>query len=93
MESYSRYNVTIMTSIATENQTFGGEAIKTTIETIIRMQEIPASVGNAITVKKEATGLLIVGQKRENINTMTSTTSSWEPHYVDKFKNRTMKNI
>ena len=57
------------------------------------MQEIPASTGNAINVKKEATGLWIVRQKKENRNTMTYITTSWEPHYMEKFKNRTMNNI
>ena len=93
MSSSSRDNVTIVTSTATEPQTVGGTAIKMKIETTIRLQEIPASMGNAINVKKEATGMLIFDQIKKNINTMMSTTSSWEPYYVEKFKKRTMKNI
>ena len=57
------------------------------------MQEILDQMGNAINVKKKATGMLIVGQRKENKITMASTTSSWETHYVGKFKNRTIKNI
>ena len=51
MTSYSKENVKIVTSAATEHQTVGGAAIKIKIETTIRMQEIPASMGNAINVK------------------------------------------
>ena len=93
MESSSRYIVTIVTSTATYRQNVGEAAIKMTKEKTTRMQEILDQMGNAINVKKEARGLLIVGQKKENKITMTSTTSSWEPHYVGKFKNRTMNNI
>ena len=82
-----------MTSTNTVRQTVWGAAIKMKIETTIRLQEIPDSMGNAITVKKEAIGMLIVGQRKENRKTMTSTASSWEPHYVEKFKKITMKNI
>ena len=68
-------------------------AIKMTTETTIRPQESPVSMSNSITVEKYATGLLVVGHRKENIKTMTSTTSSWDPHSVDIFKKITMKNI
>ena len=64
MVSYSRYKVTIVTSTSIENQTDGWKEIEMTTETTIRLQESPASVGNAITVEKEAIGLLIVGQRK-----------------------------
>ena len=86
-------NVTIMTSMDTERHTVGETAIKMTTETTIRLKESTASILNTITVVKEATGLLIFVERNENRNTMTSTTSSWEPHSVEKFKKRIMKNI
>ena len=48
----SRENVKIVTSTATERHTVGGTAIKITTETTIIMQEISASMGNAIIVVK-----------------------------------------
>ena len=65
MASSSRYNEIIVTSTATESQTIGGTEIKMKIETTIKMQEIPDSMGNAITLKKEATGLLIFDKERK----------------------------
>ena len=49
MASSSRKNVTIVTS---RGQTVVGTEIKMKIETKIIMQEIPASMGNAINAKK-----------------------------------------
>ena len=53
----------------------------------------PRFNGGSTNVGKEATGMLIVGRRKQKRNTMISTTSLWEPHYVEKFKKRTMKNI
>ena len=76
---------------ATDRQTFG--ETNTTMETKIRLQESLTSKGNAATAEKEVTRLLVVGQKKENINMITSTTSLWDPHYVDNYKKITMKKI
>ena len=65
MESYSRENVTIVTSTATERQTVGGKEIKTKIEIKIRLQEIPASMGNAINVKNRPQGCLLLDKERK----------------------------
>ena len=93
MVSSSRENITSVASMAIENQTVGETEIKTTTETSIRLQESPASTGNATPVEKEATGLLIVGRRKEKRKTMILTTSSWEPHFVEKYKNITMNKI
>ena len=37
---------------------------KTKTETVIRLKKGPASTGNATTLVKESTGLLIVGRKK-----------------------------
>ena len=51
--------------------------LKTTkTETTIILREIPASTGNAKTVVKEVTGMMIVGQRNEIIKTMAPTTYS-----------------
>ena len=63
MTSYSRENVKIVKCTDAGRQTVGGEAIKMKIETTIRMQDIHASMRNEITGKREATGLLAVGQR------------------------------
>ena len=76
--SSSGYNETSVGSTATERQTVG--ETKTTTETIIGLQEIPASTGNATTVEKEVTGLFIVGRIKEKRKTMTSTNDSQEPN-------------
>ena len=59
----------------------------------IRLQEIPVSTGNATTVEKEVTRLLVVGKRKENRNNMTSTTYLWEQHYAERYKKRKMKKI
>ena len=82
-----------MTSTDTERHTVGETEIKMTTETTTRMKESPASMGNAITVGKEATGLLLVGRITEDKNTITLKTSYWEPYSVENFKKRTMKNM
>ena len=56
MSSSSRENVTIVTSTATEPQTVGGTEMKMKIETTIRLQEITASMDNAINLKKRPQG-------------------------------------
>ena len=61
MANYSRNNETSVVSIATERQVVGETAIRITTEITLRLQEIPASKGNAKTVEKDATGMLIVG--------------------------------
>ena len=75
IENYSRANVTSVASMATELQTVGEIATKMTIEKTIRIQESPASTGNAKTAEKESTRLLIVGQRKKNRKTMTLTNS------------------
>ena len=50
-------------------------------------------MGNAIPAEEESTGLIIVGQRKENRKTMTSTTYSWEKNYVENFKKGTIKKI
>ena len=72
MESYSRMNVTIMD---TERDTVGEKVIKMTTEMTIKLQEMPTSTVNAITVEKEATRLLVVGRGKKKRKTMTSETS------------------
>ena len=89
--SSSRMNATSVASTATERHTAGETKTKT--ETTIRLKEITSSTGNAKTVIKEVTGLLIVGRRQENRNMMTSTTYLWEQHYVEKSKKRTIKKI
>ena len=37
--------------------------------------------------------MLIVGKRKENRKMMTLTTYSWEQHYVEKYKERTIKKI
>ena len=64
MESSSRENATSVASMATDCQTVGETEIKTTTETIIRLEENPAPTGNATTVEKEATVPLIVGRRK-----------------------------
>ena len=81
-------NATSVVSTATERQTVRK---KRKTETTIRLKESPASTGNATTVVKEFTGLLIVGLRKEKRKTMTSITYSWEQHYVDKSKERMRK--
>ena len=51
----------------------------------------PRFTGNAKTVEKEATRLLIFGRRKERRKTMASTTSLWEAHSMDNFKKKTMK--
>ena len=63
-----------------DHQTVG--ETKTKLEATISLKEIPASTGNGTTMVKEVMGQLIVGRRKENIKTMTSTTYSWEKHYV-----------
>ena len=75
IENSSRANVTSVASMATELQTVGEIATKMTIEKTIRLQESPASTGNATTAEKESTRLLIVGQRKKNRKTMTLTNS------------------
>ena len=58
-----------------------------------KITENPASTENSTTVEKEDTGKLIVGRIKGKIKTMTSTTSLWEPHSVEKSKKMTRKNI
>ena len=50
--------------MAIERRTFGKTAPKMTTETTIKLQEIPASMGNSTTVEKEATMLLIDGRRK-----------------------------
>ena len=50
MANYSRNNETSVVSIATERQIVGETAIRITTEITLRLQEIPASKGNAKTV-------------------------------------------
>ena len=64
-----------------------------TTEMTIILQESPASTENATAVEKEATRMFIVGQRKKNRKTMPSTTSLWEPRYVDNSKKRTMEKI
>ena len=82
-----------MACTATERQTVCEIATKMITETTIILQAIPATLGNATTVGKGATRLLVVGRRKERINMMMSTTSSWGPHNVEKSKKITMKNI
>ena len=42
---------------------------------------------------KEATWLLIIGKIKGKRYTMTFTTSLWDPYYVEKLNNITMKKI
>ena len=56
MDGSSSYIVTIVTSTATYRQNFGEGAIKMKTETIIRMQEIAASVGYVIDMKMRPEG-------------------------------------
>ena len=50
-------------------------------------------MGNAIPAEEESTGLIIVGQRKENRKTMTSAIYSWEKKSVENSKKRTTKNI
>ena len=50
-------------------------------------------MGNAINVEKEATGMLIVGQRKKNRKTMTLPNSLWEPDYVETLKKKRMKKM
>ena len=61
--------------MATNSQTIGETVTKMATETTARLQEIPASTGNATTVVKKDTRLLIVGRRKEKRKTMTLTTS------------------
>ena len=83
-------NSTSVVGTATKRETVGK---KTKTEMTIKLQESPASMGNAKTVGKEDTGLLIVGRGKEKIETMTSTTYLWDSHSVDKYNKRTIKKI
>ena len=58
-----------------------------------RLQEIPTSTGNAATVEKEVTGLMIFGLRNKKRKTMTLTTYSWDPNSVKNSKKITMKKI
>ena len=80
-------NATSMARMATECQTVGET------KTTIRLQEIPASTGNATSVEKQTTGMLIDGRRKEKRKTMTSKTYSWDQHYVEKSNKITTKNI
>ena len=60
--SSPRANKTSVLSTDTEHQTVG--ETRTKIKTSIRLQEIPASTGNATTVERDTTGLLIVGRRK-----------------------------
>ena len=84
-------NATSLARMATECQTIG--ETKTKKETTIRLQEIHASTGNATSVQKQATGMLIDGLRKEKRKTMTSKTYSWDQHYVEKSNKITTKNI
>ena len=44
------------------------------------------------TVEKGVTRMLIVGQIKEKIKWMMSTTYSWEPYSMERYKNKTGKN-
>ena len=91
--SYSKKNVISVKIMATERQTVGETSIKITTETTIRLQEIPASMGNAKTSEREATRLLNVWKRNVKRKNISSTTSLWDTHYVEKCKKRTTKNI
>ena len=84
-------NATSVAITSTERQNVGETKTKT--EITIRLQESPTSTGNATTVEKEVTGLMVVGQRKEKINTITSTTYFWEPHSMENSKNRKTKKI
>ena len=64
-----------------------------TRETAIILQAIFDSKGNVTTVGKYATGLLIVGRRKENRKTIMPKTSFVGAHYVEKFKKIITKNI
>ena len=59
--------------MATNSHTIGETVTKMATETTARLQEIPASTGNATTVVKGFTGLMVLGQIKENRKTMMST--------------------
>ena len=82
-----------MANIDQELHISGETAIKYTTSKTTTITENPASTENATTLEKEDTGLLIVGLRKGKINIMTLTTSLWEPHSVENFKNTTTKKI
>ena len=59
----------------------------------IRLQEVPVSTGNATTVEKDVTRMLIVGRSKEKRKKMTSKAYFWEAHSVEKYKEKTTKKI